>query len=372
MRTGKWIRWVAIAPCLTLLGACGGGGSDTESSSTDDTESPLNAIFGGTESTAEMRAKDLEREQFVADCMKELGWDYVPVDYSAQFGNEEANADAELSPAEYGEKYAYGIVRNYELYELPYLLGEDPAEAPGGGDEFVDPNSEYVGSLSPEESEQYYRDLYGEQSFVSEEAIAVDDTVADTVYVAPPLEEQGCQGQAQREVYGESPWDNPDISTRMNELFEDMSNDAGIKAAQRDWKTCMADENADWDLETSDGTYQLIDRRKSELSGQEVIETTFDSQTGEPLDDSIDMSSVYTSNYGIDGEGYVVIGEPEALAEDELEQLRGEERALWEADQRCQKESNLRDAQTEAEQKLADTLLQEFPQLEKSTSGGEG
>ena len=135
----------------------------------------------------------------------------------------------------------------------------------------------------------------------------------------------------------------------------------------------MSAKNPDWDFTSPDGVYQYFDKRKAELAGQDLIETDFDTDTGEPLDDSIDMSQTYSSNWDEDGHGYVVTGQPEALTEDKIEQLRKEERTIWEADQKCQKSSKLADAQKEAEKKLADTLIDEFPQLKDAAgTGGNG
>ena len=347
---------------LALVG-CGGGGNESATSDT----SPLVAIFGGSESPAQLRADQLKQEQLTADCMSEFGWEYIPVDYEAQFGGSADDEDAGLSAQEYGEKYAYGVVHSYELYELPGILaqsGDGTADTvPGEG--FVDPNADYVSSLSGEEQEQYYADLYGEQTY--EEPI--DDGSDTTVFVMPTWEEQGCAGKASHEVNGESPWENPDFQQRFSELSEDLSNDPTVKAAQREWKTCLEDKAPDAEANTPDEIWTYFDARKAELAGQELIETEFDPNTGEPTDPSIDTSDLYSSSSREDGSGYVVIGQPEALTEEEIEQLRTEEREVYDADQACQKKVGLIDAQQKAEQKLANAILEEFPQYKDQTSG---
>lgn len=355
-------RGAFVVTSALVLGACGGGDGG---SSSDGGASPLEAIFGGAESSAEMRAKQLEQEELVAQCMREAGWEYTPVDWEAQFGNDAAADDAELSPEEYGEKYFYGITRSYELYELPYLLGEENPDVTTP--EFVDPNSEYVQSLTADEQTQYYEDLQGPPW-----EPPLDEEGGDA-YVPPPLEEQGCYGQASAEVYGESPWNDPEISTRMNELFEDLENAPSVKAAQQDWKTCMDERDEDYDFKDANSVYQYFERRKFELGGAELVETDFDVTTGEPLDPDIDTSNLWTSSYDENGEGYVVIGQPEALTESEIETLRTEEQTVWTDDQACQDESDLLDARRDAEQELVDKLLAEFPQLEDAGSGaGQG
>lgn len=57
-------------------------------------------------------------------------------------------------PQGFGEKYGYGVMYDYELYET----GDGPID---GG--FEDPNQEYIMGLSPAEQEAFNRALYGVQ-----------------------------------------------------------------------------------------------------------------------------------------------------------------------------------------------------------------
>ncbi len=63
----------------------------------------------------EQRRQELEIQEKVADCMQAEGWEYTPVDWSAQM----PESDVDMSdPEAYGEKYGYGVMYNYETYEL--------------------------------------------------------------------------------------------------------------------------------------------------------------------------------------------------------------------------------------------------------------
>ncbi len=351
-------RGVVAAGCIALLAGCGSSANE-RSGGDEEEESPLTAIFGGNQSEAEMRAQQLRLEELVAACMQEQGWEYTPVDWAAQSVGDEAGAeDAALSPQEYGEKYGYGVMRNYELYELPYLLGEGEQDPDVNSPEFTDPNGDYAMSLSPSEQEEYYASLYGEPV----EATADDVATEDTEWVSPPLEEQGCYGQSQLEVYGDEPWSDPDFQLRMEELWEDQANDAGVKAAEREWVACMAAANDGWELAGPNDTWSHFERRKAELGGQEVTFSEVDPDTGMPLDESLDLGDGYVQSVDSNGMGMIVSGEQEALTEAEIEELRSEEIEMWTADQDCQDESGYRQAQRDAEQKMADVITEEFPQ----------
>ena len=55
---------------------------------------PLAQLLGFDTSPAEQRAKDLELQQVMVECMKDEGWEYRAVDYSAQGGDFMADDDS--------------------------------------------------------------------------------------------------------------------------------------------------------------------------------------------------------------------------------------------------------------------------------------
>ena len=58
---------VSMAAVMAMISGCGSEGATS-------TTSPLQALFGGQESPAESRAKQLAAEEIAAACMKDLGW----------------------------------------------------------------------------------------------------------------------------------------------------------------------------------------------------------------------------------------------------------------------------------------------------------
>ncbi|MGB8860589.1 MAG: hypothetical protein WCC60_15115 [Ilumatobacteraceae bacterium] len=337
---------VALGTLSTVVG-CGGSGESTA------TTSPLQAIFGGQESPAESRVKQLKAEELAAQCMKDLGWEYIPIDYSAQFDDQAAELD--YSDPKFGEKYGYGIVKGYELYELPYLLN-DGGNGGGPGGQFVDPNQDYVNALSADEQTRYYADLYGNQEGNS----TIDEETGETIYLPPPPEEAGCQGKAQAEVYGDQPFNDQAFSERFSELSQDMENDPRLEDASIEWSDCMYALDEQFDFLDPNEVQNYFSKKMAEAKGQKVL--PIDPETHMPIGD-YDENQGYSSTENADGTGWAFVGEGKAIDDDTLKALLEEEIALWKADDSCQKKSGMKDLRRRMEQELADTLSQEFPDL---------
>lgn len=339
----------AIAVGLLVVAGCGGGGEG----SSDEGPSPLAELMGWQpEEPAEQRRKELEREQKVAECMRAEGWEYEPVDWSAQMPDMPAEElDLINDPQAYGEKYGYGVVRNYELYEAE---GIESGEGPGMGREFEDPNQDYVESLSQSEMEEYYATLQGDPDIWG-------DPDEDGMMVAPPLEEQGCYGQAQLAVYGEDPMSDPAVQERLNEFWEGQEDDPRLKAAHDEWRECMAEELDGVEVMGEPVTrpeqmYQVLDERKMAALGLEQREI-------DP-DDPDAYEDVYMSySEGEDGPEIGWFGTPEPISDADLEELREAEMAMWRIDNECQEEAGVREVQRRIEQELVDELVAEFPEL---------
>ena len=356
------VRRVGVgAVALVALTACGGGGDGGNS---DATASPLADLMGWSDfDPVESRRQELAVEEAVVACMREEGFEYQPQDFSSQVdsgGGEEDSALMQDSPEAYGEKYGYGVVRNYELYEEPNI-GED-----GGfsGPTFVDPNEDYVTSLSDSERDAYYEVLYGPPQ--EEQNYDETDSEGTQAYYSPPLEEQGCQGKARLEVVGEDPSNDPEIQQALDDVFSAQQDDARLKEAQREWLDCMGDTLADYDLpdgmsvERAESMYEVINVLKAVAMGQEIL--PLDPETGEPIGD-YDDSQGYSSSQNEDGTGFAYVGEQRIIPEDALERLRAEELALWRQDWDCQNEADIQKLRLQAEQDAVDDLVARFPQL---------
>lgn len=348
---------VTAAAVPFLLAGCG----DPD---TADDASPLEAIYGAPLSPAEQRAKELEVQEAIAQCMREAGWEYTPVDYSAQFDDrpfEDPNEDG------YGEKYGYGIVRNYELYEWPYLddEGNYTGDGPFGGG-FEDPNADYVNSLSPDEIDEYYAAMSGDPSIYEPE---IDPVTGEEIYPMPSMEEQGCQGKAQLEVYGDQPWNDQDFNDRLSALTEDLENDPALADAEIVWSDCMYETDPDYDFYGPTDTYQYMEGLMGEAKGLETMPA--DPETG-MVEGGDGTEQVYMITSTEDGEGIAYVGQPKKLTEAQIRDLQEVEIALWKADQACLEESGYRDVRRELEQEVADIIREEFPQFADSENGAAG
>jgi hypothetical protein len=268
-----------------------------------------------------------------------------------------------LSPKELGEKYAYGIVHNYELYELPSIgSGEGGGPVATIAADFVDPNQDYVGSLSSDEQANYYKALDGDYSNFEP---TIDTVTGEQVFNPPPIEQQGCHGTARQEVYGDQPFNDPDFNKRFEELSQKLQKDPSVLDAEDAWGECVFKINPDFDFATSQDTYQYLDGLMQEAKGLKVVPA--DPQTGMPIGGD-GTEEVYSSTTDANGKSFAYVGKPKAIEKDRLEELRATEKELWNADQKCQKEVGLAKIRKDAEQELVDTLRQEFPNLQKNES----
>ena len=328
-RGGRRGLLVSASATVLLLAGCGSPKEEAAEEAFNFQNGPMAKLMGYDISPAEQRERELNVQQGVVECMKDEGWEYEAVDYSASNPYQDEYEEQVADPVAYGEKYGYGVARNYELQ------GVD-----GGGFSFEDPNQQYVESLVQEEMDEYYISLYGDQSGM--------EMQEGDVYVPPPVDERGCEGKARFDVFGESPYDDPDISTRLNELYEDQASDPGVADAIEVWAECMDKLDSSNEFDTPDKINEYLYNQLNELQG---YGTTSDATTATVVE-----GVAVTEPIAIDGE-------PQEIDEADLEDLRAEELALWADDQVCQDEANLSQARRDAEQRMVDDLVAEFPEL---------
>lgn len=253
-------RLVAFA-CVTglVLAGCGGdddgdgraGGAGSGEPEGAEEQSPLAEFMGdgvtfsgggmmvAATSVGDLSEEDQQRmrqvEELVAECMREQGFEYVPVDPTGGGDREDPFAEAfSLPPDEFAREYGYGIST---------LTPADTADE----DQTTDPNQEIRDGLSDSAREQYDRALWGEMAELIEPVEGGGVAISGA---SPPAGEgerdSGCHGEAGEEVYGEDPMAGPDIG-EFDGLFADMDalrqrieSDARVAAATQAWADCLA------------------------------------------------------------------------------------------------------------------------------------
>ncbi|GCE75818.1 hypothetical protein [Cellulomonas biazotea] len=235
MRTPLAPTVLAGCTVVVLLTACTSGGNAPSGNKTLTYEdSPLSVYFeqlGGQPDEAESQEQARRAEEVTAACMQEQGFEYRPQDVSAMFAEPADDGMPDWDSLEFAEQYGYGATTGEEMSQ-----GQS-------AEEWVDPNADYVATMSEGEQQAYYAALYGEpqeSTGEEEEVVEYDWTQA------------GCQGKAQHEVYEEGQvWGDPAYKDLMDELSEiyntDTASDERLVAVGKAWSQCMADEGLDFE-----------------------------------------------------------------------------------------------------------------------------
>jgi hypothetical protein len=331
---------LAMLAAVAMLSACG----TSDSTAADSSEgvastgtavaSPLDELFGWNESVATARDNSNAVEQFIETCMKEQGWKYQQVPFP---GNDSIVAlmdERRADPVAFGIAYGYAVVRENELIYEAGITG------PGRRD---DPNSAYVDSLSVDDRLAFGTALFGAQS-----AAPVDDASGAGEPKMPPIESSGCRAEAERAVYGERPTDDPAISARLSTLTAAVNDDPAMQAAFVRWTDCMTRLDPTYTWPSPDELFASLHQELDAAERAVAPVTLF----GYPPDDSTPDTSTPGS-----------VAPRPMIGAAILDELRARELRLWAADSGCAAEAGLPEARRQVEQRIADDLVAEFPQL---------
>ena len=264
----------ALAATAVVLVGCSssggsGGGEDAER------QSPLgrylDAVYGGDLSQEEQQAQSDDQnrqiEEMVASCMQDEGFEYVP--NTSNGGVVYSSGDDVYRPddRDWVGQYGYGAI-NYP--------GQDEQVDPG--QEYVDPNADYVASLSESEQLAFNDALYGPQP-TEEEMAAMDDATYEYDWTTA-----GCYGAAQHEVYEADDLSQSEefapLFEQINSLYEDSADSPELTALDAEWAECM-------DAAGHPGFSAQFDAQNSIYEAQneiyEAVEVDADgNSTGEP------------------------------------------------------------------------------------------
>ncbi len=272
----------AVAPVAVLLGAAltlsacslipGAGGGEK----LDPEKSPLSeymSAFYGEQDDEFYAQQAKEVEELVAECMSDQGFEYIPVDQT-QYSSFDYDY-AERETEEWVAANGYGV----------NLSEEQKEEQDSQFEDFVDPNSDYVQSLSESESTAYYEVLYGPQP--SEDELNEDGSYEYS------WEDGGCYGVSQHEVSGDQAYDQDEfkpIFDAMSALYEDQSKDPRMKELNAKWASCMADAGYDDFKEQFDAAQSIYDQQNEFWENNTDGSSPSDEQTAEWREVEIDTA----------------------------------------------------------------------------------
>ncbi|MBF0672094.1 MAG: hypothetical protein IR160_05860 [Salinibacterium sp.] len=242
MRRLPTITAAAAVALACVLTGCSTGGAGGGELSIDD--SPLNQYFsagynseGSAEDRKRMEEREKKREELIASCMADEGFEYTPE--LASFEPADSDED-EIDPMsrEYAEVYGYGVVTNPWSSEA-----EEPEE--------VNENQLYIDSLSESEATAYYEALYG----------AEDDNVDEYRW-----QDAGCLGSAQHELSGEDPWESEQFAglrDKLQGLYAELERSPELATLDREWANCMQEAGEpgfDTQMSAANSIYDEINR----------------------------------------------------------------------------------------------------------------
>jgi hypothetical protein len=207
------------------LAGCSSAGSGGSSAAPAEEASPLDRYFellSGQRSDEAMQKENAEVQEAIAVCMNEQGFDYVPDSENGSFSVDSSGLDWESE--EFAKTYGYGITTD------PF------GDQQGSDGDPVDPNADYIDSLSESEQAAYNEALWGPP---------VESSAGDLESVEYDWKTAGCTGSAQHAVSGDhNYWEDPEftaLSDGMSELYTAVREAPLVLQAERGWAECLAD-----------------------------------------------------------------------------------------------------------------------------------
>lgn len=363
------VSGLVLAGCAKQDSATGSG-SESGGATSSTYFSPLEEFLnpGGAEpqrTPQDYEAMDKQLQELVAACMADQGFEYIAFTYPSMSvdlgGGEEWGTRAWIA------KYGYGL---------------STFDAPSGPETNVtDPNQAIVDAMSQSERDAYYVALFGggmysestvmetesapsaaaetaPQSEGAPSAESTDSAAATTanagevpaettgetavsipevsvgssdIYSMPPLEEQGCYGKAQKEVYGDDQYIGEDMSefesmwNAYSALYDEVSKDPALAATVQEWVGCMTNAGYPGLSDVEDAQMQANDKW-SELNGWDMAA-------------SVEGGGVVAEATGAAKPSE---GEPQPASPEEIAQFRDYEIKIALADYDCQEQVGYR------------------------------
>lgn len=293
---------LALVALAVLVAACG---SDDET--TEATGSPLAEFLGqpgfgfsgdNEEAQAQFAEEERARQEKIATCMKEQGFEYIPRDNS-DFSIVTGEDGIDYESREYAEKYGFGITTQHFSQEEvgPELVGHDFADFEESMDD--DPNNAIVEAMDEGEREAYYEALYGdEDDFPQFDPETMTDEELEAMEEEFVFEPQGCEGQAWAEDASNSFYQ--DFSDELDAMYEAIEDDPRLKEREQEVSECVAGEGLEFDgfdddlYERFEEDLNRIDEMIGGFPGEDLTEEDFAAMTEEQLDELFNQPREFT------------------------------------------------------------------------------
>ena len=286
-------RLATVATVVALLvAACGSGdgSSDGDGESSVAASSPLGEFLGQPDflddpeaAQAQFAEEERERQDVIAQCMQRQGFEYTPVDYSQFDTFDEAFDD--WGSDEWVAEWGFGITtQRFSQQQVgANLKGWDDSQFSEAEAEFVDPNQDYVESLSDAERDAYYEALYGgDDAFPAFDESLSDEEIEEQMD-GFEFEPQGCEGEAYssdttNEFYIE-------FEDELEDMYERMQADPRIEERNAEIASCVADKGHDYT--TMDDVYE---RFEEDLQAMDPFMNGFEPDFGVTEEEMAEMS----------------------------------------------------------------------------------
>ncbi len=351
----------AIGAATLTLTACSGDDKPEDKKSTTSIASIMGLPdYANIDYDAQQRA--IEEE--IASCMREAGWEYIPIEYpdmGSDFG--EYNDEDELKRV---EREGFGIV----YWTLNSYNEDGDYEDPWA--DWEDPNTEYTSSLTESELEAYNEALWGVYEDVPLDVDVEGD--ASGIAIDPGMggpTTPGCYDKAQRAVSGDDPSMNPEFWDAMQPYYDDLNArfeaDPRVTELNSKWASCMKEAGYDFKGQTEfyDWVYSDFDSRQQEILGQDFYKDPFEGWAQDDIDEFFENAS--------QDELDELFKQPELTAEQRasLEELLDEEIKVAKAQFECTKDidEKINDIYAEIEEKFALEHEDELRALAASMNG---
>lgn len=306
---------LVIAAIAVTASGCASGGDTT------DAGSPLAEFLGEDDfvdfennpeaARASAAERELVRQEAIAACMKEKGFDYIPQN-SSNFNAFSGPQGIDYDSRGYAEKFGFGITtERYSQEEVgPELVGHTYDQFEESFED--DPNSQMVESMDESTRNAYHEALFGpESSFPTFDPETMTDEELEELEIEPVYEPQGCEGEAWSQ--DDTSKFYRDFSDEMQDIYEAIEGDPRLKEKEDETRACVAEKGYEFagfndeDFWMSfDGELDEVDELLGGFPGDDLTEEDFNSMTPEELDATFNQPREFTD------EAKVLLGELQA------------------------------------------------------------